>query len=167
MTSEFEAKRLTVRHTHSVAAPAAEVFVLLCPVREYDWLEPWACEMVYSRSGVAELDAVFTTDFPDRGRGLWTCSRYEPPHRVEYVVSWSTQVLDHLRIELEPDGEGGTSLTWTRTFTGLDEAGNRHIAEQLAPHGEIQLHVAGRVLAHYVETGEMLPISAAIAGAHG
>lgn len=163
----FEARRLVASHTHSIAAPAADVFVLLCPVRERDWLEPWACEMVHSASGVAELDAVFVTDFPDRGRGIWTCSRYEPPHLVEYVVTWSTQVVDHLRIELEPDSATGTSLTWTRTFTGLDEQGNRHIEEQIAPQAEIQLHVVERVLAHYVETGEMLPISAVIAGAHG
>jgi hypothetical protein len=165
--SEFEARRLVVSHTHRVPGSAAQVFPLLCPIREYDWLEPWACEMVYSRSGVAELDAVCTTDFADRGHGVWTCSRYDPPGRIEYVVHWSTQVVDHLQIVLEQDEEGGTSLTWTRTFTGLDEAGNRHIDEHVAPHAEIQLHVAGRVLAHYVETGEMLPISAAIAGAHG
>ena len=165
--SAFESKRLVVSHTHSVGATAADVFPLLCPVREYDWLEPWSCEMVFSASGIAESDAVFTTDFPDRGRGIWTCSRYEPPNRIDYVVSWSTQVVDHLTVVLTTSSTGHTTLCWNRTFTGLDDQGNRYIDDQLTPIAEVQLSVAGRVLAHYVETGEMLPISAAIAGAHG
>ena len=42
----------------SVDAPPEVVFPLLCPVREYEWLEDWTCEMVFSESGVAEEDCV-------------------------------------------------------------------------------------------------------------
>ncbi|MGI9537489.1 MAG: hypothetical protein ACR2PB_10480, partial [Desulfocapsaceae bacterium] len=49
-----------------------KVFPLLCPVREYEWIPQWQCEMIYSRSGVAELGCVFSTDFKDSfGREVW------------------------------------------------------------------------------------------------
>jgi hypothetical protein len=31
-----------------VDAPPADVFPLLCPVREYEWIEPWSCDMIFS-----------------------------------------------------------------------------------------------------------------------
>ena len=36
-------------------APPDRVFPLLCPVREYDWIDGWECRMVYAETGVAEL----------------------------------------------------------------------------------------------------------------
>ena len=50
-----------VRHTYvqKLVASPAEVFPLLCPVREADWLDGWDPLEVWSRSGVAEPDCVF------------------------------------------------------------------------------------------------------------
>lgn len=48
--------RLRTIRTHTIVLEAAPegVFPLLCPVREYDWIEPWRCRMIYSQSGFAE-----------------------------------------------------------------------------------------------------------------
>ena len=43
--SDFKAERIVRMNTIEVEAPLEEVFPLLCPVREYDWVEPWKCEM--------------------------------------------------------------------------------------------------------------------------
>ena len=48
-----------------LTAPPERVFPLLCPIKEYDWIPQWRCEMIYSKSGVAELGCVFKTDFGD------------------------------------------------------------------------------------------------------
>jgi hypothetical protein len=54
------------------------VFPLLCPVREYEWIEPWSCDMVFSESGLAENNAVFRTHFPAQGgEETWVVCRYE------------------------------------------------------------------------------------------
>ena len=37
-----------------------QVFPLLCPTREYDWIETWQCELIYSDSGFAEPGCIFT-----------------------------------------------------------------------------------------------------------
>jgi hypothetical protein len=61
-------------------APPDRIFPLLCPVREYDWIPTWSCDMIYSESGVAENDCVFATAFPEEGpRESWVVVRYEPP----------------------------------------------------------------------------------------
>ena len=41
-----------------------DIFPLLCPVREYEWLETWQCEMIYTKSGFTELDCIFKTSLP-------------------------------------------------------------------------------------------------------
>ena len=61
-------------------APAVEVFPMLCPVREYEWIEPWKYDLLYTTSSVAELDCVFTTHSEgDDADDVWVISRYEPP----------------------------------------------------------------------------------------
>ena len=52
----------SLRFVHRVPAPPAEVFPLLCPVREHDWVEGWQAEVLHSESGVAELGCVFLAD---------------------------------------------------------------------------------------------------------
>jgi hypothetical protein len=47
--NEFAAKRIVKSYTMHLCAPPAEVFPLLCPVRETDWIEPWSCDMVLIR----------------------------------------------------------------------------------------------------------------------
>jgi hypothetical protein len=52
--SVFKADRIFRTNTIQVEAPPEKVFPLLCPVREYDWVEPWKCEMIYTDSGFVE-----------------------------------------------------------------------------------------------------------------
>ena len=59
--------RKVVSHVMQLAASPGEVFPLLCPVREYEWIDVWQCEMIHSASGVAEAGAVFRTAFPQDG----------------------------------------------------------------------------------------------------
>lgn len=46
-------------------ASPSKVFPLLCPVRGYEWIESWRCEMLHSNSGIAEKNCVFRTRFPE------------------------------------------------------------------------------------------------------
>jgi hypothetical protein len=99
-----------------VAAGAEELFPLLCPVREYEWIPDWRCRMIYSESGVAEKDAVFTTVERPFGKLLWTCVVYEPPRRVEYLMTRGSMASIRLELELAEEG-GRTALDWTMRFT--------------------------------------------------
>ena len=50
----FKPIREIKSYTMKIDALPATIFPLLCPVREYEWIEPWSCDMVFSESGVAE-----------------------------------------------------------------------------------------------------------------
>lgn len=95
---------------------------MLCPVREYDWLDGWECRMIYSRSGVAEENCIFTPDHTGHLM-IWNCNRYEPPKRIEFVTVVPDKVVTRLNISLE-EVQGSTNLLWERIFTGLSEEGN-------------------------------------------
>ncbi len=54
--------RPPIRVSHSfvqqLVAPPEEVFELLCPVRERDWVEGWAPKVVWTQSGLVAVNLV-------------------------------------------------------------------------------------------------------------
>jgi hypothetical protein len=61
---------------HLIAGPGT-VFPLLCPVREADWIDGWDPLQVFTSSGHAEPDCVFTTR-AEPIDAVWYVTRYEP-----------------------------------------------------------------------------------------
>jgi hypothetical protein len=126
-----------------------EIYPLLCPVREYEWIETWNCDMIRSQSGVNEKGCIFRTNFPGLGGPeIWVTSVFEPAERVEFVRT-SPCVVSILQITLSPESNG-THLTWTQTMTALNEDGNlilenynpadfEHIIQQRATELDIYL----------------------------
>jgi hypothetical protein len=153
----FVAKRVARRYVHQVGAPPDSVFPLLCPVREYEWIEGWNCSMVYSESGVAENNCIFTTDFPDRGPGTWIVTRYDyEAFRVEYTIFHPDRFVERIDLVLSEGGENTTAVHWTRTFTGLSPEGNEFVEHYAGDHLDERMEWLGRSLDHFCRTGEML-----------
>ena len=152
--ADFVCDYMTVsEEMHLDFAPEA-VWPQLCPVREYDWIEHWQCELVHSVSGVNELDCVFRTDFPgEGGPETWVTSRFEPFERIEFVRTNPARAI-RLAIELEPDG-AGTRMRWTQHVTPLDAAGNGYVKNKAGAF-RAQMGMLKRSLSHYLETGRML-----------
>ena len=147
-------RTITVSAETHLGFGAQAVWPLLCPVREYDWIDVWDCELLHSGSGVNELGCVFRTVFPTEGdRETWVTTRYEPPTRLEFarVNSWRA-IRFVIGLESEP---GGTRVTWTHHVTALSPEGERYL-ERKPGAFEIQMTMLGKMLAHYLETGEML-----------
>jgi hypothetical protein len=95
---------LTRSHHFTVPAAPEQVFPLLCPVREYEWIAPWRCDLLHSASGVAEEDCVFRTTSPDGNTTIWVVSRYEPPARIEFTCFVADTYV--LRLKIGPDRRG-------------------------------------------------------------
>jgi hypothetical protein len=146
---QFKAKRAITTYTGHLSFSPNIVFPLLCPVREYQWLEGWQCEMIYSDSGVAEDNCIFKT--AHAGGTFWSVSRYEPPKRIEFTTFVPNGVVTRLNLFLQPAG-GGTDLQWTRIFTGLSEVGNESVGTW---NTKVDAELT-RKLEHYLRTGEML-----------
>src|SRR5271167_3067103 len=73
----FAARRVVHEFTQINDARPEEVFPLLCPVREADWVPQWQYRMIYSESGVAEQGCVFITPEEDGSESIWQCTEYQ------------------------------------------------------------------------------------------
>lgn len=156
----FTAKRFV--HTCSIPIEAVpdKVFPLLCPVREYEWIDGWECRLVYSRSGLVEDGAVFTTDFLGEGPTVWVTVRHDPAtRRISFVrVTPDVKVLQ-MDLQVEEAGRGASAWKIRYVVTALGEAGNTLIDRLDAENGgelAARARLLGHILNHYVKTGQML-----------
>lgn len=149
--SSIRAVRKAFELSYEVSADPGVVFPLLCPVREYEWLDGWTCEMVYSQSGLAESGCVFKTSFDELPQ-TWHVNVYEPPRRIEYLVLAPETLITRLMIDLSRSGPGRTRLRWRRLFTSLSPAGQAR-ADAWTSERERELGIR---LEHFLKTGQML-----------
>ena len=152
---QANAVRKVIRHGARIRAPVEKVFPLLCPVREYEWVDGWMCELVYSDSGFAEKGAVFTTPFRGEGFSIWTVTRYEQGRAIEFVVVFPGSHVMTIEISLSPIAPNETQLIWTCTYTSLVEP-NAFIATIDQQSFDREQAFFDRALEHYCTTGEML-----------
>lgn len=153
-----QARRERRSFRHHVTVTPDEVFPLLCPVREYEWLPGWHCTLVHSASGVAERGAVFLTEAPGEAPTVWTISRHDPGrHLIEFVCVTPGSRVRVLEIACVAAPGGGTELTWTHTFTPLGPAGEAFLAEYTPEAYRRSLDFLARALDHFCRTGARLP----------
>lgn len=155
----FKAERVVKSYTMNLFAPPVDVFPLLCPVRESEWIEPWSCKMVYSASGLAENNAVFTTDFASQGGAeTWVVCRYEKDRAIEFIRLAPGFKVNRLDVILAAAGESTTAV-WTHTYTGLSEAGNQWIRALSDETFQLEKAALEKMLNHYLSTGAMLKMA--------
>lgn len=152
---EFTAQRRIMIAAQHLLAPPDKVFPLLCPKREYDWIEPWKCRMVRSESGFAELDCIFVTDFPNEDEDVWVVSLYRPDEEIQFVRFNGRRVIRY-SITLTDNGDGTTEAEWKQIITGLNEEGNRLLEGLTDEAYRKEITVLERLLNHYLTIGEML-----------
>lgn len=148
--------RVVRRFTTQLSAPPRLVFPLLCPVREYQWLPHWRCQLIYSASGVAELGCVFATEFPDRyGREVWVVSHYRPDEKIAFVLV-GANIATRYEVTLVAIGER-TEITWMQELTGLSEAGDELLAREGEARFAERMRFINEQLQYYLEHGAMRP----------
>jgi hypothetical protein len=119
----IEPFRVTRTYVQKIQAPPEEVFPLLCPVRETEWVKGWDPLAVYSRSGLAEPDCVFLTG-DEEPESLWIitrrdCERFDL--EIIKLTPWIT--VAKINISLRQNEASGTDATVTYTYTALSGAG--------------------------------------------
>ena len=138
-----------------IDAPANEVFPLLCPVRENDWVIGWedAATLIHSQSGVAELGAVFQTNHGDTPE-TWVITVHEADTHVAFA-RFDGNVVKRLVIDLKEQG-GRTDMLWTTFQTGTSDVGNASIARTSEEAYRATYASLETMLQHYLDTGEMI-----------
>jgi hypothetical protein len=109
-------------YTQQLEGTPGQVFPLLCPVREYEWVNGWDPGLVVTESGAAELDCIFTTGDGDQ-QAVWVVTRYEPPGFIEFVKINPHEMVGRISIVLRPDGSDRTFADVTYAFTALNDRG--------------------------------------------
>ncbi len=157
MTEKYNT-RIVREYATKIEAEPEKIFPLLCPIREYDWIPYWKCQMVYSKSGIAELGCVFITDFGDgNGAEVWVVSHYEQNAKISFVRTGRERTTRY-QITLLPEGKL-TTIIWHQEITALSEVGNQRVAAYSDEDYEALMVPLNRMLVHYLKTGEALHIN--------
>jgi hypothetical protein len=117
--------RVRHRFVQRLDAPPPEVFSLLCPVRETEWLDGWMPQRIVTTSGFAEIDCVFLTDSGE-GRSIWIVTDHDPRTltlRMYRVIS----DLAVIRIDISLAGDVITEATVSYEFTAVSETGEAYV----------------------------------------
>jgi hypothetical protein len=154
-------RRVKHNFTQSIKGTPEQVFPLLCPVRETDWIPGWTTDWVISNSGVAEQDCIFQTP-PRPGAGeaasIWVITRHDAEaFEVEMFKVTPEFTVGKLQISLSAQGEAGTNATISYEFTSLGPLGDTYLEGFTAQWYEEFMQVWEKQMNHYLETGELIP----------
>jgi len=119
--------RVKRSYTQRLRGKPDEIFPLLCPVREAEWVEGWDPLAVYSRSGLAENDCVFTTgeETPD---SIWVITEFDSERRtMEIVRVTPSMTVGRITISLSDDGTGNTSAEIVYLYTAITPDGEQFV----------------------------------------
>jgi hypothetical protein len=157
MTDKFQAKKKTLSCNQLLFASPEKVFPLLCPTREYDWIAPWACELIYSKSGFAELDCVFTTNFPGEVKETWIVDKYEINKLIQFIRFSESRIIKYC-IELIDNNNETTHAIWTQTVISLNSEGNSFIDDLSVVEYDNEIKTLEKMLNHYIKTSRRLEL---------
>lgn len=154
----FAGRRLERSYRQSIEASPDVVFPLLCPVREVEWLDGFAFQMIYSASGVIEPGCVFTTAVPGEPDTVWVVSRHDPAARVvqftRVTPGLRTCVLD---LVVTAAGAAESHVDIRYEYTSTSDAGNRFLDAWTEESFLSAVKFWERSMNHYLRTGEKLP----------
>lgn len=118
-------------HTIYIKGRCKAVFKAFCPEAEKKWVSGWESTMLYSKSGIAEKNCVFTTTQQNMPENIWICSIYDVGREVEYVRTTPGQLISVINITTRQLGEK-TECTVKYVHTALTAAGTQYILNHLS-----------------------------------
>lgn len=139
MIPTFEPTRLIRTFRQHIRAVPQDVFPLLCPDREKEWLPGWDARMLYSASGVAEPQAVFTTLGSDGSPVIWAIVEHRPPRRSRFVRWHPDEMVVELEIDVSSDATGLALVDVRYTYTAISDAGAQRIAQMTEAQWQEQM----------------------------
>lgn len=136
---------------------AKEVFEQFCPSREEDWIDGWMADLIYTSTGYAESDCIFSTPATNiLGPGLWIFTELKPNKHLEVIRIIENSMVVHFRIELEDYGDGTSTGVWKLKFTAINEQGNAMV-DTLKDKDPMFVKIIGG-LQYFLETGKAIKL---------
>jgi len=111
-------------------AAVKEVFPLLCPKREEEWIPGWECQTLWSKSGYNEDGAIFKTTKPYGTELYWTTLRYDIDNRiVDFLVTAPHLFMMRYIITLDIVEANRLTITFSQTFTSISDGGDAFLEQ--------------------------------------
>lgn len=153
----FISKSIGLRRRQLNTGTPAEVFPLLCPVREAEWIDGWTYEMIFSVSGIAEKGCVFITPAKGENRTIWYITKHDPEFfQVAFVRVTPGEMVVAIDIELIDNADGTTTADIKYEYTALNEDANRWIEEEAVAAYNANMNYWEEAINHYLMTGTKL-----------
>lgn len=119
--------RVTRRYTQKLRGKPADVFPLLCPVREREWVQGWDPLAVYSESGLAENDCIFTTG-EKAPESIWVITQFDPvDHILEILKVSPGMTVARITISLAESDSGDTDAEVVYMYTAISPDGEEFV----------------------------------------
>jgi hypothetical protein len=154
---EFKGIQRTFSYTQINNGSIEEVFPLLCPVREKDWIDGWEYKIIHSKSGVIEKDCVFTTPQHGELETVWHVTQHDKMnYKIEFLRITPTENVVRINIRLERIAEQKTKVFIDYQYTALNENQNKFISTDLEQSFIESMQWWEKAINHYLATGTML-----------
>ena len=154
---EFQAIQLSKTFRQFNTAPPNEVFPLLCPVREKDWIDGWEYKMIFSNSGLIEKGCIFSTPNHGQKQTIWYVTEYDKEnYKIEFVRVTPDEEVVKINIHLMDNGNGTTSTNITYQYTALSEIRNDWIRNNLDNEFTENMIWWEKAINYYIEKGQKL-----------
>lgn len=153
----FTSQRISRSYTQKINTAAKEIFPLLCPQKELEWLDGWNYEMIYSQSGFAEEDAVFKTKHEGDVNTIWIVTKYDKENFIiEFVrLTWETVVVK-IHIHIFEIDENSSDVYVEYSFTTITEKGNEFVEGKSDKQFDKMMRWWEKSMNYYLETGRKL-----------
>jgi hypothetical protein len=158
-------RRVHCTHTTEIHAPAGKIFTLLCPVREYEWIDGWDCSLVFTGSGTNEEGCIFIEAIMgpvlagSPVSSTWITNRYDEENRhIQFVIFVHDLAVVRYDVTLTDRGNGLTRAEMKFEITAMNDEIGRLSDEEIKARLMGIVDFLVKALKHYCETGEMLKV---------
>ncbi|KUO49830.1 MAG: hypothetical protein APF76_00880 [Desulfitibacter sp. BRH_c19] len=150
-------KKLIQKYQQTLAGTKEEIFPLLCPVREKEWLQDWDYNMIYSESGYAEKGCMFETN-NNYGSYRWIMTKHDSDNfGIQFVKTTKENIVVIIDIDLKEKNERLTYCKIQYTFIAIGEEASEHMyKENTEEHFNEHMKKWEDSLNYYLKHGEML-----------
>jgi hypothetical protein len=122
---QFTATRFERKGVIHSKGTVEEVFPLLCPKREEEWIPGWQCETIWSKSGYNEEGAMFRTMKPYGTELYWITLQYDIKNKiVDFLITAPHLFMFRFKIELDAYSDGLLAIKFAQVFTSISEEGS-------------------------------------------
>lgn len=153
----FKGIQKTYSYTQINNGSIKNVFPLLCPVREMDWLDGWNFKMIHSNSGLIEKDCVFTTPHHGEYETVWHVTQYDKlNYKIEFLRVTPNENIVKINILLDRINVQQTKAIIDYQYTALNEEQNEFINNELGQSFIDSMKWWEKSINYYLASGKML-----------